>query len=403
MASQISNVVCGDQYTNAATIGPLPSWDSQGGYFAVANKPVICQLGISSPPAGIHDLQWGTEIPIPIGNGIVYAGTIAIRFRNQTAGQVATVSGVLFEKAEAAITIIAGGNPNAGPSGGGGNLQIDHNGVAVATEPALDFEDTNTPTIQGVVFSVVDNPGVSVQVAATTPTAVQTYDGGLELVHTVAAAGASQTLNLANGNCFDVTLNSATCAFTLSGATAGKSSAMLVLLRQDVTGGRLATWPGSVTWLTGVPPALKTAGNAIDVITLFSFDGGTSWTGFQASTPPSFATQEVDPDESTASNTYTDLATVGPAATVTVGASGVVLVGWNCQMSGNSSVSVAVSGANTIAASDIVSFFSPDAIAAGRTYAFTGLTPGASTFTMKYRATTGTQDFQRRTLWALAL
>jgi hypothetical protein len=118
------------------------------------------------------------------------------------------------------------------------------------------------------------------------------------------------------------------------------------------------------------------------------------------------ASAEVLTDQSTSSTTYTDLGTVGPAATVTVGASGIVLIGWNVGFgTGNGLTSVAVSGATTIAASESYALGSggvSGGLQLGRTYVFTGLTAGSTTFTVQYRASTGTADFFRRSLWAIA-
>ena len=127
--------------------------------------------------------------------------------------------------------------------------------------------------------------------------------------------------------------------------------------------------------------------------------GGVRWSGLQ--------TAAVATNETTASAAYTDLATGGPAVTVTVGASGIVIVGFNNQVTStaNGWSSVAVSGATTTAASDVWGFF-PGVNAGpqgGRTHVFTGLASGSTTFTMKYRSTSGTTGFANREIWALAL
>lgn len=101
-------------------------------------------------------------------------------------------------------------------------------------------------------------------------------NGGLEGVSQVTASGAT-TLNLANGNVFDVTLTG-NATFTFSGATAGKACSFTAYIKQDATGGRQVTWPGSVKWSGGVP-ALTTTGNAIDIVVFESINGGSVWFG----------------------------------------------------------------------------------------------------------------------------
>jgi hypothetical protein len=60
---------------------------------------------------------------------------------------------------------------------------------------------------------------------------------------------------------------------------AGLAGAATLILRQDAAGGRTVTWPGSVIWAGGTPPAV-TAADAIDVCTFITRDGGTTWLGF---------------------------------------------------------------------------------------------------------------------------
>jgi hypothetical protein len=111
----------------------------------------------------------------------------------------------------------------------------------------------------------------------TVPIAARVSGGGLETVSTNAAATGAVTLNLTNGNVFNVTLTGNT-TFTFSGATSGKACAFTVYLKQDATGSRIVTWPGSVKWSGGAPSLTITA-NAIDVLVFETLDGGTSWFG----------------------------------------------------------------------------------------------------------------------------
>jgi hypothetical protein len=53
-----------------------------------------------------------------------------------------------------------------------------------------------------------------------------------------------------------------------------RAGAQYVLqLQQDTIGGHTVTWPTSVRWPGGLPPVLSTAPNAVDVITMVTFDG----------------------------------------------------------------------------------------------------------------------------------
>ena len=130
-----------------------------------------------------------------------------------------------------------------------------------------------------------------------------------------------------------------------------------------------------------------------------TFTGTVSWAAsVLPASPGSVATSQ-----STSSTTYADLATTGPAVTVTTGTKALVLFGAYMYGSSTNSVycSVAVSGATTTAASDSWAIVHDSATANyGGTrfsaYMFTGLTAGSNTFTMKYRTTSSTATFSTR-------
>lgn len=122
--------------------------------------------------------------------------------------------------------------------------------------------------------------------------------------------------------------------------------------------------------------------------------------------------------QSTASTSYTDLATVGPSVTVTIGDSGRclvivsahILIG-DTDLSLDGYASFAVSGATSISAGDanslitgtgiISSQYVGEKLAASRIVPLTGLNAGSHTFTMKYRTSTGTSFFTNRSIAVL--
>lgn len=119
--------------------------------------------------------------------------------------------------------------------------------------------------------------------------------------------------------------------------------------------------------------------------------------------------QTILTSETTTSTSYTDLSTVGPTVTVTT--SNLALVMWGAQMSNDTAdlstrVSVGVTGASTIAESDVraLSFdpSSANGIFQGSHVVFyDDLTPGSNTFTLKYRVAGGTGTYLRRRLIVL--
>jgi hypothetical protein len=110
---------------------------------------------------------------------------------------------------------------------------------------------------------------------------VTNIDGGLEVVNVVAASGATETLDLGDGNIHDVTLTD-DCTFTFAGATNGEGCSFTLIARQDGSGGRDVTWPASVEWPEGIAPTLSDGPNEVDILSFLSVDGGTTWFGSMA-------------------------------------------------------------------------------------------------------------------------
>jgi hypothetical protein len=83
-------------------------------------------------------------------------------------------------------------------------------------------------------------------------------------------------------NVFDVTLTD-NCALSVTNPPAtGKSGSVTLILRQDGTGSRTVTWPAGSQWAGGTAPTLSTAASSVDVITMFTLDGGAVWFAFAA-------------------------------------------------------------------------------------------------------------------------
>lgn len=97
-----------------------------------------------------------------------------------------------------------------------------------------------------------------------------------------ANSGAAYTVDLANGNIVELTLtDNCTLSFSNPPAT-GKAGSVTLILHQDGTGNRTVTWPASLKWSNATAPTLSATAAAIDIIQLFTTDGGTTWRGFLA-------------------------------------------------------------------------------------------------------------------------
>lgn len=138
---------------------------------------------------------------------------------------------------------------------------------------------------------------------------------------------------------------------------------------------------------------------------------GTPGTWTQVGASASAASVNTTQTTSTAVFPYVDLTTVGPAVTLTTGAS--VLVHFAAGMSNSAAGSgarcaVVVSGATTRAGIDTEELYYAAPVANyvgqwGRSLLITGLTPGSNTFTLKYGADGNTASFKNRYLSVMTL
>lgn len=126
----------------------------------------------------------------------------------------------------------------------------------------------------GAVTSVAGRTGDVTLTQADVAGAATQYDPLL----TVAASGASTGGSIASTGVMDITLTANT-TLTLSGAVTGQSWGVTLILRQDATGSRTVSWPSGTKWAGGAAPTLSTAANSVDIVSLFSVDGGTTWFG----------------------------------------------------------------------------------------------------------------------------
>lgn len=156
----------------------------------------------------------------------------------------------------------------------------------------------------------------------------------------------------------------------------------------------VATFPTSATRTTSLAgpqlnqlSMLDTAPGAID------YWNGNAW----APVKGSVAAAQVAAGESTASGSYVDLATVGPAVSLVTGTS--VLLTLSTRFVGTGAgvtglITYAVTGATTIAAADNNAIYMPvlssgNSMDFSRQFVITGLTAGLNTFTAKYRESGG--------------
>lgn len=90
-------------------------------------------------------------------------------------------------------------------------------------------------------------------------------------------SGGTLTLNLANGDFFDVSLNAAITTLTISNPpSTGKPYAFVLTFTADGTA-RAVTWPAAVRWPAATSPTLTITNGKQDEFIFFTDDAGTTW------------------------------------------------------------------------------------------------------------------------------
>jgi len=157
-------------------------------------------------------------------------------------------------------------------------------------------------------------------------------------------------------------------------------------------------------------PARLGIGTASQVLQVNSGANAPEW-ATPASPAPVTANARVNTSQGTNSSTYTDLATAGPAVTLTTGTSVLVIVGAfiNSGNNINGYMGYAISGATTTAASDTTAVHlrkgGSDEVNTTSSYAsVVTVTAGSNTFTAKYKsAASTTSTFANRQIFVMSL
>jgi hypothetical protein len=91
------------------------------------------------------------------------------------------------------------------------------------------------------------------------------------------AATGSYSLDCGAANFFDLTLTGNITIAPTNVPPATRMWAGTIAAKQDATGTRTITWPAGSKYPGGVAPPATTTANALDIWSLMTYDGGTSW------------------------------------------------------------------------------------------------------------------------------
>lgn len=93
------------------------------------------------------------------------------------------------------------------------------------------------------------------------------------------AAGLTPLIDWSAAPIHDITLNGGPAVLSFVNVPT-PGGAILLKVRQDGVGGHTITWPAGFNWPGATPPDLTLDANAIDIFTVITTDGGTTYDAF---------------------------------------------------------------------------------------------------------------------------
>jgi hypothetical protein len=247
------------------------NWNlATGKTYKINNVTLLSPTGLGSTVVGSSLTSVGT-----LATGTWQATTIAVAYGG-TGVTTSTGSGNLVLSTSPTLVTPVLGTPTSATLTNATGLPVSTGisglGTGVATFLA-------TPSSANLASALTDETGSGSAVFGTAPTLVTPYFQSYEeKVVTATVSTSTYNIDLSLGNIFYFTI-STNVTFTFTNPpVSGRSKPATIILQQDATGSRLATFT-SAKYTDGTAPILSTGANQIDILTFFTVNSGTSYFG----------------------------------------------------------------------------------------------------------------------------
>lgn len=269
-----AETIAGTKTFSASPVVPTPALGGQA-----ANKTYVDSVAGAGAPDATSTTKGILQLAGDLG-GTATAPTVPALANKQPLDSDLTAIAGLAPTNDDILQRKSGAWTNRTPLQLKSDLSLTKSDVSLGNVPDIDATNRANHTGTQTASTISDfDAAAQSALASDLASKVSTNNGGGETYFDAGNAGAAITLDLVNGNVQKITLTAATCTIALTSPASGVMCSLTLLVFQDGAGARAITWPGSVKWGNAGTPTLTIAGSKMDMISLFTVDGGTNWYG----------------------------------------------------------------------------------------------------------------------------
>jgi hypothetical protein len=268
-----AETIAGAKTFSVSPVVPTPTLGGQA-----ANKTYVDSVAGTNAPDATTTSKGVLQLAGDLGGTAAMPTVPGLAGKQPLNGNLTTIAG-LAPANDDVLQRKAGAWTNRTPAQLKSDLALTKSDVGLGSVPNIDATARANHTGTQTASTISDfTTAAQSALASNLATKASVTNGGGETFFDAGNSGAALTLNAANGNVQKITLT-ANCTITLTSPTSGVMCSLTLLVFQDGTGARTITWPASVKWGTAGAPGLTVTASKMDMISLFTVDGGTNWYG----------------------------------------------------------------------------------------------------------------------------